>query len=132
MKNNWKTVSAGALFILLGQIAAVQFGWYEGPGVWFDLLLHFVSGAILAMVWVIISADKLQTKSVLLFTLAAGGFALIGSFGWELFELLAGELTPTVANQYEIAASTTKEALTDMLAGLLGGLYWGWRTYIKS
>lgn len=129
MKNNWKTVFIGLLLVLVGQIAGVQFGLYEGPRIWFDLVLHFISGAILTMIWIILSREKLQISSILVFTLVAGSFALLGSFVWELFELLLNTASPELAREYSLRSSTVQDGLTDMLAGLCGGLFWGYISY---
>lgn len=129
MKNNWKIVAGGLLLILIGQIIGVQFGLYEGPTIWFDLLLHFISGVVLAVVWIIISVSKMQTQSIVLFVLAAGGFALLGSFVWELFELLLNNTSPELAREYSLRSSTVQDGLTDMLAGLSGGLLWAYISY---
>lgn len=129
MKNNWKIVAGGLLLILIGQIAGVQFGLYTGPNIWFDLVLHFISGAVLAMVWIILSRGKLETSSILIFIIAAGSFALLGSFLWELFELLLNSTNPELAREHSLRSSTVQDGLTDMLAGLCGGLFWGYISY---
>lgn len=129
MKNNWKTVFIGFLIVLAGQIAGVQLGLYEEPTIWFDLVLHFISGMLLAVVWIIISVSKMQTQSIVLFVLAAGGFALLGSFVWELFELLLDTTSPELTREYSLRSSTVQDGLTDMLAGLCGGLFWAYISY---
>lgn len=132
MKNNWTIVVAGFLLVLIGQVIGVQLDLYTSDFVWFDLLLHVISGAILAAVWIILSDTKVQTDSLFVFVFLAGSFALFGSFAWEVFELAVNQTAPDVAAEYSLRSSTVSDAIWDMLGGLAGGLVWGFLSFNKS
>ncbi|MEX2514602.1 MAG: hypothetical protein WD335_00525 [Candidatus Paceibacterota bacterium] len=129
MKNSWKIVILATFLVLIGQILGVRFDLYTGDVVWLDLVLHVISGAVLAMVWIIISRSRVQTTSLLAFTFLAGSFALFGSFAWEVFELAVNQNMPELAAEYSLRSSTVTDAITDMLGGFVGGLIWGFLSF---
>lgn len=118
--------------VLAGQVIGVQFDLYTGDFVWLDLALHLLSGGILAAVWIAISEEKVHTKSLFFYTLLAGSFALLGSFVWEVFELLVNQTSPELAAEYSLRSSTVADAITDMLFGFIGGLIWGLFSFLRK
>lgn len=125
----WRTVIVGLFLVLVGQIAAVYFGWYEVDYVWFDLLLHLISGAILAIIWLNIARADLFGSNLWFFVLTTATFALLGSFAWELFEFFLELSAPNLAQQYSLNSPRISDALTDMLAGMFGGFIWAYFIY---
>jgi len=111
--------------ITAAHLAAVTMGWYEKT-VWaVDGPLHFLGGALAAMVflWFTEKNVKEQKGSRWYIFFAILGAALVGSFLWELIEFLMLRSVPTFAIQYKLYSTTPGDLLSDLGFGLAGGLF---------
>lgn len=90
--------------------------WYRFYGL--DLALHFLGGIGFALGWLWLN-DLLQRKvdyfSVIM-------FALFGSFIWELYEFSVSSLLPKLAQTAAWYSPSVSDVLSDMFAGLIGGI----------
>lgn len=118
--------TAVSLFILVGLGAwlARSLGWYYGY--WFtDVILHAIAGAAFGFLWLGLDRNGERRKAMVI--LGAAAFAVLGSVGWEVWELLGSRLFPERVEAYvpELA-----DSLSDIGFGFLGGLLagaWGRR-----
>lgn len=119
------------LIILISHLIAVAYDLYIKV-FWFDLILHFLGGVALGLSALRIFAKQLdQTKPWFKFLIAVM-FAVLGSFAWELFEFSALQLFPNLAYKSYLYSPAVGEALSDMLAGLMGGVAAGLINYRKT
>ena len=114
------------LIVTVIHFGSVLGGLYEGK-VWVDIPLHFFSGMILGVFWLwIIQRTGYNitpdSSKKLLISISIIGFALIGSFLWEVFEFLFWKFLPNYSLPLKLYSSTVSDVLTDIFAGLIGGI----------
>ncbi len=110
--------------ITAAHLAAVTMGWYEKT-VWaVDGPLHFLGGALAAMVFLWLTNTNYKTRegSPWYVFFAILGAALVGSFLWELLEFSMLWSIPAFAIQCKLYSATPGDLLSDLGFGLAGGL----------
>ena len=115
------TVLLTALHLL-----AIVLGLYKGR-VWVDIPLHIIGGALLGLFWIWAlgrpsARESFGSPSRLFVGLSIAGFALFGSFLWEVWEFLFSIFAPEPALFLKIYSFTVSDVLSDMFFGIVGGL----------
>jgi len=130
-------IAGVVVIITLVHFLAVSFKLYEQT-VWIvDGPLHLVSGVVLGMVWLLAlqvfsSRNILELSSPFLVATSIAGFALFGSFIWELFEFSFWKLLPEYATAYKLYSPTPTDLLSDISFGFIGGVIMGTIYYFKK
>jgi hypothetical protein len=115
-------------FITAGHIFAVMLDLYTNGSVWIDIPLHVGGGMFFGFLWLwflgrsYIARVAGQASSFFL-GVSILFAALLGSLVWELFELAVTLLSPDIAFATGWHTPSLKDALTDMIAGIVGGLF---------
>jgi len=132
------------LFHIIGALAivtvlhslAVRFDLYAQMAWLVDGPLHVASGIILGMFWLfalrMFSRTMLELSPAFLVAISIAGFALFGSFVWELLEFSLWKLLPEYAMAYQLFSPTPTDLLSDMGFGFLGGVIMGLFYYFKE
>jgi hypothetical protein len=109
-------------FILIAHAIAIWQSWYFKTS-WFDIPMHFLGGAWLAILFLIyfkkyFAFDSCR-KLAAFFVLSA--FVLFIGIGWEGFEFLNEQLT-IKSGRMPSARLTVGDTLADLFFDFLGGL----------
>jgi uncharacterized membrane protein YjdF len=116
---NWHPIVLLILTITL-HFVANNYGWYNTKIVWFDNLLHIMTGIAIGLITILISqkrrVEKTKVNKLVLITVLSA--AII----WEILELLFLALFPEQAINYSLYSSSIAEASTDILTNLIGGI----------
>lgn len=119
----------------IGHFAALYAGLYNGK-VWVDIPLHALGGVFLGLIWIWLNqrfaaGNDVARQSFLAMSISIVEFALAGSFLWELVEFTFWNLLPVPAAQLKIYSASVGDVLSDMVAGVSGGLlvavFYGWK-----
>lgn len=117
-------------------VLAVIFDLYEKT-VWIvDGPLHFAGGVVLGMfwLWLLQTLYRNTSESLSLFLVAVSitGFALFGSFVWELFEFSFWKLLPEYATNFKLYSSSSTDLISDLGFGFIGGTVVSFIYYFNS
>lgn len=86
-----------------------------------DNPIHTLAGVMIALAWgLMLTIHKVKLTRIG-FIISVAGFALIGSFAWELWEYGVWIHQPNLLSYY----AGTGDTLSDMSFGLLGGIIVG-------
>ena len=125
MKINIKYLFFIILLIIIIHSLAIFLGLYNTKPVVIDIPQHFLAGIFFSLFFLMIlekkSIDYLKSSRLILF-ISLLGVSLLGSFLWELLELILLNFFTKVAYELYTYSSTVSDSLTDMYAGVLGGL----------
>ncbi|RFU64713.1 hypothetical protein [Peribacillus glennii] len=133
LKFNLPLVISYLIFLFCSQFLGSILGWY-GLG-WWDIFLHFLSGALLAFTGVALyerlahrsAGEGISPWFVFLFILS---FAVFGGVLWEFYEFTSDQLFDMT-----LQGGGNKDTMTDLVADTAGGLViaiWsGIRTRLK-
>ena len=125
MKINVKYLFLIILLIVIIHSLAIFLGLYSTKPVIIDLPQHFLAGIFFSLLFLMIlekrSVDYLKSSRLILF-ISILGVSLLGSFLWELLELVLLNFFTKAAYELYAYSPTISDSLTDMLAGVLGGL----------
>jgi hypothetical protein len=93
---------------------------------WFDILLHFLAGGVVAMAWILTGdfvrgetqGDKNRIILIAIFS------ALVIGILWEIYELYF-DITGVdeISHGMSYVVDTAKDIVMDLSGGLFGGLY---------
>lgn len=83
-----------------------------------DFTQHLLFGVALGVLWLKFSPRRNYSAGLM----AVVGFVLSISLAWEFFELLLWNGLPEYSSIFMLHSPTVGDALTDMLAALLGGV----------
>ena len=86
-------------------------GLYETRIVWFDNVLHFLTGIGFGLVWLWVFRGSLKGAIVFVFVLA---------IVWELLEFGFLKFFPVLAHNFSIFSPNIIEALEDIFSNFLG------------
>lgn len=93
---------------------------------WFDILLHFLAGWVVAMAWILAQdfvrgESQTEKNKVILMAILS---ALIIGILWEIYELYF-DITSVdgISHGMSYVVDTIKDLVMDMSGGLFGGLY---------
>ncbi len=101
---------------------AIPFGLYQDGKVWIDKPLHIMGGIVFAMIGLLLIQKRLENVTTFIKRLSIVNLALLGSFIWELFELGYYTWFNESALRFKFYSPTVKDALLDMLFGIIGGM----------
>ena len=82
-----------------------------------DSAQHFLFGVALGLIWL----ELAQRKGSIVEPMATIGFVLFVSLAWELFELLLWTWLSNYSGALMLHSPSVEDALTDMIAALIGG-----------
>ena len=102
------------------------FGLYaaqiESGFVWFDNVLHFLTGITTGIFWLWVLEKYKPAVSHLYIAVSTLLFALVVALGWELFEFLFLKIFTPYAKSLQLYSTSLSEATADALSNLLGAL----------
>ena len=114
------------LGIVVLHFLAVFSGLYDSQiqqgFVWIDNVLHALSGAVFALLWLWILEKKNWEISFLLTILSTLGFVLLLAVGWEVLEYFFYITFTDYAHSLQIYSPTFQEAISDIVSNLIGGI----------
>ena len=118
-------ILAVLVVMTIAHFVGIWVGLYEGD-VWIDIPLHIIGGVALGLLWVwLLQLDSVKAAlgapSPLLVSVTVIGFALLGSFVWEIAEFSFWQLLPNYATAAKFYSPTVTDVLSDLTFGLLGG-----------
>lgn len=105
--------------IFLLHLGATRFDWYWQIS-WFDLLMHTLGGAFVALATVLCLGTQFRSTTARLWGPVIG--ALVVGLGWEVFEIVGDEwITRTIgfASTFPMSGDLT-DTLTDLLSDIIG------------
>lgn len=113
--SNIKKITLVGVFssIVILHFIANATGLYEMRIIWFDNVLHFLTGIAFALVWLWVFRGSL--RGAITFVV---GLAII----WELLEFGFLKLFPVSAHSLSIFSPTLSEALEDIVSNVLGAI----------
>ncbi len=113
-----KTILAVAFFVLIGEfayVASVNSG--QEPLWWYDIVLHFLGGALIAMIFLNLTRefkDWWSYAGVLQMLISATAVVLSAGVLWEFYEFVT-------AYFFHSMALTLSDTLSDLFFDSLGG-----------
>ena len=125
MKTKLSHLFAVFAMILALHLFAVFAKLYNGSTIWIDIPQHLLAGVFLSMIFVYVAKKNKyfsSDPSSFLFMFSVVSFALLGSFAWEIIEFLFWKFLPHFAEKLKWYSPDILDALSDMAAGLLGGV----------
>ena len=108
------------VFLFLTDALAQKFYWYYSIW-WFDMLMHFLGGLWLGLVFIYFFLPKNITISLILKILA---FVFLAGIGWEAFEFYF--INYVAQNSFNIL-DTISDVLFDLIGGISAVLYFSKR-----
>ena len=95
-------------------------GLYQGQIIWFDNLLHFLTGIAFGLTWLWIlrenTTEIYNSQDLILAVVFVLGLAVL----WELAEFGFLKLLPTYAHSLSIFSPSINEAFADIASNVLG------------
>ena len=108
-------------FIFIVNYIAKEFYWYSSIW-WFDMLMHFLGGLWLGLVFIWLFFGK-EINSKLFLKIILGVF-LIGFF-WEIFEIIVNNFT--IKDSFNIL-----DTISDLCFDVAGGIFALWYFYFSK
>ncbi|MFA6324652.1 MAG: hypothetical protein WCX46_00245 [Candidatus Paceibacterota bacterium] len=111
-------------FIFLVNCIALRFHWYSSIW-WFDMLMHFMGGFWLGLVFILLFWNKIFDFNLILKIIL--GVLFIG-LGWEFFEITVNHFT---IKEYFNVLDTISDICFDIAGGIFAILYF-FKNYINK
>jgi len=102
-------------FILIANALAIWQSWYFKT-TWFDIPMHFLGGAWLALLFLLYFKKYFKHPLIFLFV-----FVILVGLGWEVFEYF-NEWLIIKSGRVPIAPMTLNDTFLDLLIDVLGGM----------
>lgn len=109
-----------SIFIIVLHFVANTTGLYEGGIIWFDNVLHFLTGVVFGLTWLWIFRKQSVENYSLRDLISAFGFVLRLAIIWELLEFGFLKLFPVYAHSLSIFSPSITEAVEDIASNMLG------------
>lgn len=93
----------------------------EAGFVWFDNILHILTGVASALLWLWI-LKKIDFKYTFPIAVSILIFVFITALAWEIFEFGIFKLFTSQAVNLKLYSPSIQEALVDILSNVLGGV----------